>query len=336
MDASDDVEQVVDALYVSPPAGFTAARDEAAAGLKAAGDQAAAKRVAGLRRPTLAAWASNTLVRADPEEVGQFLQLGQALREAHRALDGEQLRDLSHQQHVVIGALAREAVRLAEQAGTPVSEAVEREVEQILRTVLADPAAAEEWASGRLSKPPPPVTEFPTPAEDAVARAAGRAGTRRGEAERAGARRGEAGSAREEAARPEAREDGRKAERDAEREADRKAEREAERKAEARREAERAVAAAEEELRAADEARQRALGRVASADADAERLERDAARARATREQAHAELAAAEKHRRTADQAARRARDRLPPAEEDGPAPAPTRRRSRARRPDPR
>lgn len=332
VDASDDVEQVIDALYVSPPAGFTAARDEAAAGLKAAGDQTAAKRVAGLRRPTLAAWASNTLVRADPEEVGQFLQLGQALREAHRALDGEQLRDLSHQQHVVIGALAREAVRLAEQAGTPVSEAVEREVEQILRTVLADPAAAEEWASGRLSKPPPPVTEFPTPAEDAVARAAGRAGAARGDAERAGTRRGDSGSAREEAALPEAREDGRKAERDA----DRKAERDAERKAEARREAERAVAAAEEELRAADEARQRALGRVASADADAERLERDAARARAAREQAHAELAAAEKHRRTADRAARRARDRLPHAEEDGPAPTPRRRSSRARRPDPR
>ncbi|WP_329192889.1 MULTISPECIES: hypothetical protein [unclassified Streptomyces] len=298
MDASDDVEQVIDALYASPPAGFTAARDAAAAGLKAAGDKAAAKRVAGLRRPTLAAWASNTLVRADPEEVGQFLQLGQALREAHRALDGEQLRDLSHQQHVVIGALAREAVRLAEEAGTPVSEAVEREVEQILHTVLADPAAAEEWASGRLSKPPPPVTEFPTPTGDAVTRAAGRAGAARGEAGRAGAGEGE---------------------------------RDAERRAEARREAERAVAAGEEELRAADEARQRALGRVASADAEVERLERDAARARAAREQAHAELAAAEKHRRAADRAARQARDRLPPAEEDGP----TRRRNRTRRQDP-
>ncbi|MEU6892562.1 hypothetical protein ABZ934_12355 [Streptomyces sp. NPDC046557] len=173
MEASDEVEQVIDALYVSAPAGFTAARDAAAARLKAAGDKAAAKRVAGLRRPTLAAWASNTLVRADPEEAEQFLQLGQALREAHRALDGEQLRSLSHEQHVVIGALAREAVRLAEEAGTPVSEAVEREVEQILHAVLGDPGVAEDWASGRLTKAPAVGTAFPVASPDAVARAAG-------------------------------------------------------------------------------------------------------------------------------------------------------------------
>ncbi|MFJ6718272.1 MULTISPECIES: hypothetical protein [unclassified Streptomyces] len=172
MDAFDEVEQVIDALYVPPPAGFTAARDAAAARLKAAGDKAAAKRVAALRRPTLAAWASNTLVRAQPEEAEQFLQLGRALREAHRDLDGEQLRNLSHEQHVVIGALAREAVRLAEEAGTPVSEAVEREVEQILHAVLADPGAAEGWASGRLAKAPAAVTEFPVAAPDAVARTA--------------------------------------------------------------------------------------------------------------------------------------------------------------------
>ncbi|MFF1556481.1 hypothetical protein [Streptomyces sp. NPDC058279] len=264
MEASDDVEQVIDALYGSAPAGFTAARDAAAARLKAAGDKAAAKRVAGLRRPTLAAWASNRLVRADPEEAGQFLQLGQALREAHRDLDGEQLRSLSHEQHVVIGALAREAVRLAEEAGTPVSEAVEREVEQILHAVLGDPGVAEDWASGRLTKAPAVGTGFPVAAPDAVARAAE---TRPGPGHEPAPARG----------------------------------REAERRAEARR----------EELRSAEEARQRALERVAEADTEVERLERDAARARAARDQAHADLAEAEKRRR----AARRPRHRTTPTD---------------------
>ncbi|MFC6986456.1 hypothetical protein [Streptomyces cirratus] len=257
MDASDEVEQVIDALYVSPPAGFTAARDAAAAGFKAAGDKAAAKRVAGLRRPTLAAWASNTLVRADPEEVAQFLQLGQALREAHRALDGEQLRALSHQQHVVIGALAREAVRLAQEAGTPVSEAVEREVEQILHTVLADPAAAGDWASGRLSKPPPPVTQFPAPSPDAVTarrgrpeRSADREAERQAdlEAERAVAAREEELRAAEEA-RERALE--RVAEADAEVE---RLERDAARARAAREQAHAGLAAAEKQRRAADRA----------------------------------------------------------------------------------
>ncbi|MGW7192617.1 hypothetical protein, partial [Streptomyces sp. NPDC054838] len=223
MDAFDEVERVIDALYVLAPAGFTAARDAAAARLKAAGDKAGAKRVAGLRRPTLAAWASNTLVRTEPDEAGQFLQLGQALREAHRDLDGEQLRHLSHEQHVVIGALAREAVRLAEEAGTPVSDAVEREVEQILHAVLADPGAAEDWASGRLAKVPAVAAEFPVAAPDAVARASAAApGTRR----------------------------------EARRQAEPAAAGGADERAEALREAERAGAAREEELRAADEERE--------------------------------------------------------------------------------
>ncbi|MFE1558952.1 hypothetical protein ACFW6V_28710, partial [Streptomyces sp. NPDC058734] len=167
-DAELDLDEIVDALYLPHPASFTAARDEAAARVKEAGDPAAAKRIAALRRPTLAAWASNTLVRAKPDETQQFLQLGQTLRAAHRSLDGERLRDLSHQQHVVIGALAREAARLAEEAGTPVSEAVVRELEQILHAVLADPDAAREWASGRLVRAPAPVSEFPAVDPDAA------------------------------------------------------------------------------------------------------------------------------------------------------------------------
>ncbi|MCX4695080.1 hypothetical protein [Streptomyces sp. NBC_01408] len=163
-----DVEEVIDALYGLAPARFTAERDAAAARAKREGDPAAAKRIRGLRRPTLAAWTSNLLVREKPEEVEQFRQLGQALRAAHRSLDGDQLRELSHEQHVVIGALAREAVRLAGEAGAPVSEAVVREVEQILRAVLADPEAAEAWASGRLVKPPAAVTEFPALDPDAA------------------------------------------------------------------------------------------------------------------------------------------------------------------------
>ncbi|MGW0394675.1 hypothetical protein ACWDYJ_28075 [Streptomyces sp. NPDC003042] len=200
-----DVDEVIDALYVPPPAGFTAARDEAAARVRAAGDAAAAKRISKLRRPTLAAWVSNTLVRTKPAEVEQFLQLGQALRAAHHSLDGEQLRDLSHQQHVVIGALAREAGRLAEEAGPPVSETVVREVEQILYAVLADPQAARDWASARLVRAPALVTELPAMDPDSAPPAAAprpppdRAEEARLEAARATAQDAEwAASAREE------------------------------------------------------------------------------------------------------------------------------------------
>ncbi|MFE9635564.1 hypothetical protein [Streptomyces sp. NPDC006463] len=287
-----DVEEVIDALYALPPARFTAARDEAASRAKRAGDPAARKRIAGLRRPTSAAWTSNTLVRAKPEEVEQFRQLGQALRAAHRSLDGEQLRDLSHQQHVVVGALAREALRLADEAGTPVSETVLREVEQILYAALADPEAAEAWASGRLAKAPELPTEFPgvdagavppaqpvpppappEPPAPAVPQAAERRPVPGAEAARAAAR-----------------------------------------------DAEWAATAREDELRQAEEARQRAVAQAVAADAEVERSQaaRDLAYAAVaeTEERHRAATREARKARRAAEAAARRVRSGR--AQEDG------------------
>ncbi len=44
----------------------------------------------------LSAWASNLLVREQPDEVQRLVHLGEALRQAHQDLDGEQLRELQH------------------------------------------------------------------------------------------------------------------------------------------------------------------------------------------------------------------------------------------------
>ncbi|MFE6840472.1 hypothetical protein ACFVFI_37335, partial [Streptomyces sp. NPDC057705] len=66
-----------------------------------------------MRKPTVAAWTAGLLARSRPEEAHSFIQLGEALRAAHRTLDAGQLRKLSHDQHVVIGDLARTARALA-------------------------------------------------------------------------------------------------------------------------------------------------------------------------------------------------------------------------------
>ncbi|MFD9338488.1 hypothetical protein ACFWBF_29435 [Streptomyces sp. NPDC060028] len=155
-----DVDAVTWELYGLLPAEFTAAREESTARARKEGDASAVKRITALRKPTVAAWSSNLLVRAEPAQAEELLRLGEALRTAHRTLAGEELRELSHRQHGVIAAMARQARRLAGEAGHPVSEAVQREVEQILHTVLADPDAAAEWARGTLSKAPPPPTGF--------------------------------------------------------------------------------------------------------------------------------------------------------------------------------
>ncbi|MFK0050434.1 hypothetical protein ACIQU4_41315 [Streptomyces sp. NPDC090741] len=139
---------------------FTAARDEHVAKARKAGDKPLAAAIAALRKPTVEAWAASLLARRRPEEAHGLVQLGEALRTAHRALDAGQLRKLSHDQHVVIGELARTARALAAEAGQAVSEPVVHEVEQILHAVLADADVAAQWEAGRLAKAPDAVSAF--------------------------------------------------------------------------------------------------------------------------------------------------------------------------------
>ncbi|MFG2334129.1 hypothetical protein ACGFMM_31620 [Streptomyces sp. NPDC048604] len=155
-----DVDAVIDELYGLKPAEFTAARDAYVAQAREAEDAAGAKRIAGLRRPTLAAWASNLLVRTRPAEAEQLLRLGQGLREAHRTLDPEQLRQLSAQQHRLVAGLVRDAASLAGEAGQAVRGGALDELGRILRSVLADPDVAEEWIAGRLVKAPEATVGF--------------------------------------------------------------------------------------------------------------------------------------------------------------------------------
>ncbi|MFF4037947.1 hypothetical protein [Streptomyces sp. NPDC001816] len=165
-----DLDAVADELYGLRPEEFVAARDRYAAQARTSGEQALAREIAALRRPSLAAWAGNLLVRGLPDEVQPLLVLGEELRRAHRELDGPQLRLLARRQREVIGALGRQARRLAAEAGHPVGEGVQREVEETLHAVLADPEAAREWAAGRLVKPLGAATGFPEADVAAVGR----------------------------------------------------------------------------------------------------------------------------------------------------------------------
>ncbi|GAA2420619.1 hypothetical protein [Streptomyces coeruleofuscus] len=168
-----DFDAVADELYALRPEEFTAARASAVAAARTAGDRELAERIGTLRKPSLAAWASNLLVRSRPGDVEPLLRLGEGLRHAHHALDRTQLRELSRQQHALIRALSAQARQLAVEAGHPIGEGVQREVENTLHAVLADPGAAQAWASGRLAKPLSAAVGFPAVAESAVTDSAG-------------------------------------------------------------------------------------------------------------------------------------------------------------------
>ncbi|MFD8026586.1 hypothetical protein ACFV6G_40000 [Streptomyces lavendulae] len=149
-----DVESLAVELFGLRPSEFTAARDEYVAKARKAGDRELAAAIAALRKPTVAAWTAVLLARRRPKEAQILVDLGEVLRTAHRTLDAGQLRQLSHDQHVVIQRLARTARALAVEAGQAVSEPVLHEVEQILHAVLADPEIAAQWMAGRLVKAP--------------------------------------------------------------------------------------------------------------------------------------------------------------------------------------
>ncbi|MEU4038792.1 hypothetical protein [Streptomyces collinus] len=286
-----ELDAVADELYGLPPADFTTARDTQAKAARAAGNRELADEIGRLRRPTLAAWASNLLVRERPAEVRALLQLGEGLRQAHQDLDGERLRELSVRQHQLTFALARQAAQLTAQAGRSIGEAARQDVQDTLQAVLADPEAAEEWAAGRLTKPLSVPVGFPAAVRQPAPRAPAP-----GRASRPTATVADLDEARAR------RDDARKRLQPARRQAQ-----EAQQELRAR---EHELAAAEKEQSRADEAERQAGQRVADLSRqlrDAEREQRQAREtARTARDRARAaDRAAREARRRAGDTEAR-------------------------------
>ncbi|GAA4798996.1 hypothetical protein [Streptomyces ziwulingensis] len=158
--ADRDVETALDALYTTPPPGFVTCRTELAAEARSAGRGDDARRLRAARRPTLAAWAANLLLRSRPREAAELLELGRALREAYRTLDAVELKSLNARRNLVT-ALSRQAAELADERGQRLSAAVRQEVESTLSAVLADQEAADRWATGRLHVALTPPSVFP-------------------------------------------------------------------------------------------------------------------------------------------------------------------------------
>ncbi|MFI5717293.1 hypothetical protein [Nocardia sp. NPDC051750] len=145
------LDEVAADLYGRMPGEFVAARSEQARAAKEAGDKKLAADIGALRKPTVAAWAVNMLVRAAPGEVEALLRLGDELRTAQRELSGEQLRVLTRQRRQVVDALAGRAGEVAGEHGHPVTDAVLRQVGETLTAALADPEVAEKVRTATLA-----------------------------------------------------------------------------------------------------------------------------------------------------------------------------------------
>jgi hypothetical protein len=281
------LDKEIDALYALPSGEFVAARDELAARLKREGERDESGRVKALRRPTVAAWAVNQLVRRHSSEVDELLAAGDELRKAQRralsgvASGGSALRQAGDRRRKALRDLVGPAEGLLEEEGHGATGTIDA-IQATLEAASTDEETGRIVRQGRLSKELPPPSGFGaveglslvvTPEEEPkeLGKATPRKRSRAGEDE--AARRAQARAERDHA-----RTEARQSEREAER-ARKAAQRAAEAAIKAQEEADRAQEAAERTRRRAREmaAAAREAGEAAAkADRQAERTRKAA------------------------------------------------------------
>jgi len=146
------LDEVASELYRLAPEEFTAARRQYEKEARQAGDRELAARVHTLAKPSVAAWLANQLVRERQDELLALTDLGASLREATERLAGDELRQLSRQQHELVYVLVQQARQLARASGHSVSENTSRALEETLHAALADEHAAQQLLAGRLTE----------------------------------------------------------------------------------------------------------------------------------------------------------------------------------------
>jgi hypothetical protein len=136
-------------LYGAPREQFIAERTAWAKTLRADGRRDEATRVAALRKPSVAAWTVNQLVRAESDRITQLCEAGDELRAAQdRMLSGggtsDQLREAVERERAAVDALMSLA------AGWGMSDAVSDRVAATLHAAALDEHARRQVSRGQL------------------------------------------------------------------------------------------------------------------------------------------------------------------------------------------
>lgn len=146
-----DLDEAAAVLYGGSPDDFVSRRTALAGQARTAKNRELAKAIGGLRRPTRSAWLVNLLARQAGPELGQLLELGDALREAQTSLAADDLRRLSRERSHAVAALARRAAALGAEQGYTAPDAAVQEVSSTLQAALADPGVAADVRAGRVA-----------------------------------------------------------------------------------------------------------------------------------------------------------------------------------------
>ena len=152
MDAMDS-----DQLYGLPLDQFVPERAALVKALRADGDREQAAEVAALRKPSVAAWAVNQLVRTQRRAVDDLFAAGDTLRDVQAEVmagrqDAQALRDAAGEERAAVDALAQSARGLLTSDGDGLSPSVIDRVADTLHAAALDDDARTDVDEGRLER----------------------------------------------------------------------------------------------------------------------------------------------------------------------------------------
>jgi hypothetical protein len=136
----------IDALFQLPPDQFTAARNDLAARLKAAGKPDEAARVKGLAKPPLSAWVVNQLFWRQKKSFDRLMTAGERLRNAQASQlkgggakggggKGSDLREPLEARRLALGELSKDAASLLRESGHAASPDLMRKISTTLEAL---------------------------------------------------------------------------------------------------------------------------------------------------------------------------------------------------------
>ena len=152
MDAMDS-----DQLYGLPLDQFVPERAALVKALRADGDREQAAEVAALRKPSVAAWAVNQLVRTQRRAVDDLFAAGDTLRDVQAEVmagrqDAQALRDAAGEERAAVDALVQSARGLLTSDGDGLSPSVIDRVADTLHAAALDDDARADVDEGRLER----------------------------------------------------------------------------------------------------------------------------------------------------------------------------------------
>jgi hypothetical protein len=149
----DRREDAIDRLYAATLDEFMALRGQLVAELRAAGEAALARQVAGVTKPARTAWALNQVVRRSPELVHGAMKAWATANEAQKQGDAAALRETARAYRESVAAVVKAARDVLVEAGMETTAMQMRRMGETLQAASGeDSPTRARLLAGRLEK----------------------------------------------------------------------------------------------------------------------------------------------------------------------------------------